>query len=304
MAEKTLRPAPLRPGDRIAVIGGSYYAKMTREQLEHGVRKMGLEPVIFESAQAQHGPFAGPDSLRAHDINAAFADDSIKGIVPIKGGYGSHRVLPLLDFDLIAKHPKFFGGFSDVTAYINLIRQKCGFETYHMSMVERWERGMDPYTASYVRAMLFGEKIEYKNPEGHELKTVQGGVAEGEICGGNLSLICYSLGTKFEIDTKDKILFVETVNGRPMQLDSFFTQLRNAGKLDDAAGIIFGQFHETVGEPDVIKEWYDRCVEEILLPTGKPIMSGLQIGHADVTMALPIGRRMRLDATNRTLEEI
>ncbi len=294
------RPSPLRPGDRIAVVGGSYLTKMTREQLESGVRKMGLEPVIYESALAKHGPFSGPDWMRARDINAAFADDSIRGIVPMRGGYGSHRVLPLLDFEQIAKHPKFFGGFSDVTAYLNLITQRCGYETYHMPMVEQWETGMDAYTEAYAR----GGKIAYENPAGYALETISGGVAEGEICGGNLSLICYSVGTRFEVDTKDKILFVETVGGRPMQLDAFFCQLRNAGKLDDAAGIILGEFTATHGDPQVIRTQYELVVEEILKPTGKPIMRGLAIGHGSVSMSLPIGRRMRLDADNCTLTEL
>ncbi|MBQ7625408.1 MAG: LD-carboxypeptidase [Clostridia bacterium] len=298
------RPSPLRPGDRIAVVGGSSYTEMTREQLESGVRKMGLEPVIFESALSKHGPFAGPDDLRARDINAAFADDSIKGIVPMRGGYGSHRSLPYIDFELISKHPKFFGGYSDVTAYINNITQRCGFETYHMPMVESWEKGMDAYTESYVRAMLFGEKTGYKNPPGYDMNTINGGVAEGEICGGNLSLICYSLGTKFEIDTRGKILFVETVNGRPTQLDAFFTQLRNAGKLDDAAGIMLGQFTDTVGEPEEIKERFELVLNEILIPTKKPMIKGLMIGHGKIKMSLPIGRRMRLDADRCTLTEV
>ena len=297
-------PSPLRPGDRIAVVGGSSYTEMTREELEEGVRKMGLEPVIFESALLRHGPFSGPDALRARDINAAFADDSIKGVVPMRGGYGSHRALPYIDFDLIAKHPKFFGGYSDVTAYLNLITQRCGFETYHMPMVGEWKTGLDAYTESYVRAMLFGEKIKYKNPEGYSMETVNGGVAEGEICGGNLSLICYSLGTKYEIDTRGKILFVETVHGRPIQLDAFFTQLRNAGKFDDAAGIMLGQFTDTVGEPDAIKEQFELVLNEILIPTKKPMIKGLMIGHGKIKMSLPIGRRMRLDADKRTITEI
>ena len=304
MNMKPKRPAPLRPGDKLAVVGGSYSARVSREALEKGVRSLGLEPVIFESAQAKHGPYAGDDAMRARDINAAFADDSIKGIVPMRGGYGALRALPMLDLDMIKKHPKVFGGFSDVTAYLNTFTRKCGFETYHLPMVEHWARGMDPYTEAYVRAMLFGEKIEYKNPEGFELTTVNGGVAEGEICGGNLSLICYSIGTPFEIDTRGKILLIEDVTGRPGQLDCFFTQLRNAGKLDAAAGIMLGQFTGTIGEPEQIKTQYELTVNEILIPTGKPIISGLQIGHEETSMSLPIGRRMRLDATNKTLTEV
>ena len=292
-----LRPEPLKKGDRLAVIGASSPTDKTPEQLAGAVEKMGFVPVIFTSATARQNYLSGSDELRAHDINAAFADDSIKGIVSTRGGYGSHRVLPLLDYEMIKKHPKFFGGYSDITAYICVLNQICGMEAYHMPMVGAWASGMDIYTESYVKAMLFGEKIEYKNPAGFALFGMNGGKAQGTLCGGNLSLIASSLGTPYEMDTKGKILFIEEVGEAPYHVDKMLTHMRNAGKFDDAAGIIFGQFTDCKGEPG--SNWnvsVDQIIYELVVPSGKPIIKGVMCGHGTPTMSLPMGREFCMDA--------
>lgn len=294
-----LRPEPLKKGDRLAVIGASSPTDKTPDELAGAVEKMGLEPVIFTSASSRHFYLAGTDELRAHDINEAFADDSIKGIVSTRGGYGSHRVLPLLDYEMIKAHPKFFGGYSDITAYICAINQLCGFEAYHMPMVGAWAGGMDIYTESYVKAMLFGEKIEYKNPAGCRLLGMNGGRAEGIICGGNLSLIASSMGTPYEMDTKGKILFIEEVGEEPYHVDKMFTQLRNAGKFDDCAGIIFGQFTRCSDKDG--GNWnvsIDQLIYELVVPAGKPIIKGVMCGHGTPTLSLPMGRKFFMDANS------
>lgn len=294
-----IRPNPLKKGDRLAVIGASSPTSTAPDVLASAVEKMGFEPVLFTSATAKHNYLSGTDELRAHDINAAFADDSIQGIVSTRGGYGSHRVLPLLDYEMIKKHPKFFGGYSDITAYICAINQICGFEAYHMPMVGAWASGMDIYTESYVKAMLFGEKIEYKNPAGCRLLGMNGGKAEGIICGGNLSLIASSLGTPYEMDTKGKILFIEEVGEAPYHVDKMLTHMRNAGKFDDAAGIIFGQFTECSDKDG--GSWnvsMDQIIYELVVPSGKPIIKGVMCGHGTPTMSLPMGRKFFMDANS------
>ena len=161
-----IRPKSLQPGDRLAVLCGSSPTSKSAEELMQAVRDMGLEPVLYPSATARHGFLSGVDAIRAADINAAFADESIKGIVCTRGGYGFHRILPLLDWKTIKKNPKIFGGYSDVTAMLNALNQICGMESYHMPMVGAWSDGLDEYSAPFVKAMLFGEPVEYVNPEG------------------------------------------------------------------------------------------------------------------------------------------
>lgn len=292
-----IRPKHLQPGDRVAVLGGSSPTSKTAEELTKAVRDMGLEPVLYPSATAKHGFLSGTDAMRAADINAAFADDSIKGIICTRGGYGFHRILPLLDWKTIKKHPKLFGGYSDVTAMLNALNQICGMESYHMQMVGAWSDGLDEYTAPFVKSILFGEPVEFVNPEGSPITTIVPGKAKGRLCGGNLSLLAASMGTPYEIDTKGKILFIEEVGELPYSVDGMLTTLRNGGKFDDAAGIILGGF-TNCGEKEGSLGGLslEEIFQELIAPAGKPTISGVVCGHCTPSMSLPMGRLFKMDA--------
>ena len=296
-----IRPKSLQPGDRLAVLCGSSPTSKTSDELMQAVRDMGLEPVLYPSATAKHGFLSGVDAIRAADINAAFADTSIKGIVCTRGGYGFHRILPLLDWKTIKKNPKIFGGYSDVTAMLNALNQICGMESYHMPMVGAWGDGLDEYSAPFVKSMLFGEPVEYVNPEGSPITTLVPGKAKGRLCGGNLSLLAASLGTPYEIDTKGKILFIEEIGERPYKVDGMLTHLRNAGKFDDAAGIILGGFTNCADKEGVIGGLsLEDIYGELIVPAGKPTISGVVCGHCSPTMSLPMGRLFKMDAAAGT----
>ena len=240
---------------------------------------------------------SGTDAIRAADINAAFADPSIKGIICTRGGYGFHRILPLLDWKTIKKNPKLFGGYSDVTAMLNALNQICGMESYHMQMVGAWGDGLDEYTAPFVKSILFGEPVEFVNPEGSPITTIVPGKAKGRLCGGNLSLLAASLGTPYEIDTKGKILFIEEVGERPYKVDGMLTNLRNGGKFDDAAGIILGAFTDCADKEGTIGGLsLEDIYRELIVPAGKPTISGVVCGHCTPSMSLPMGRLFKMDA--------
>lgn len=290
-------------GARVAVLGPS--SSVTEDKLAAGVealRALGFEPVVYESARSMHGYFAGMDAVRAADINAAFADKSIDGIIATRGGYGGNRVLPLLDFDMIAKNPKFFAGYSDITAYHIAFNQRCGLVTYHMPMVTALP-GACEYSLAGIKAMLFGTAANYKNPEGYPRETLVPGTAEGVLCGGNLSLIVASLGTPWEIDTRGKLLFFEDVGERPYRIDGMLTQLRNAGKFADCAGILIGDFSDCDPKPDEKTLSLDELIDEIIKPAGKPTIKGVRCGHCSPTMSLPLGKRFRMDAGACTFGE-
>ena len=296
-----IRPKTLQPGDRLAVLCGSSPTSKSAEELMQAVRDMGLEPVLYPSATAKHGFLSGVDAIRAADINAAFADESIKGIVCTRGGYGFHRILPLLDWKTIKKNPKIFGGYSDVTAMLNALNQICGMESYHMPMVGAWSDGLDEYSAPFVKATLFGEPVEYVNPEGSPITTLVPGKAKGRLCGGNLSLLAASLGTPYEIDTKGKILFIEEIGERPYKVDGMLTHMRNAGKFDDAAGIILGGFTDCADKEGVIGGLtLEDIYQELIVPAGKPTISGVVCGHCHPSMSLPMGRLFKMDAAAGT----
>lgn len=297
-----IRPESLFRGARVSLIAPSGPVRIERlEPAIESVKNLGLVPVVYGSCYEKHGYLAGDDNLRAGDINAAFADPSIDGILCMRGGYGAQRILPLLDFRMIKNNPKFFCGYSDVTALHIVFNQICGFETYHTPMpATELYKGLDDYSIYFYSKMLFNHrKGELYHPGGEPFDCVVQGVCEGELTGGNLSVVVASLGTPYEIDTRNKIIFLEDIGEEVYSIDRMLTQLRNAGKLSECKGIILGQWTdcEDNGETSL----YDgltlqQVIEEIIVPEGKPCIGHVACGHSLPTMSLPMGAIVRVDA--------
>ena len=298
-------PEKLRKGDKAALLGGSGpVSEFSLEQMEQAVRDMGLEPVSYPSASARHGYLAGDDQMRARDIMSAFCDPEIKGILTIRGGYGFARILPLLDFEEIRKHPKFFMGYSDVTAMHTALNQKADLATMHMIMVSAWLKDQDEYTMEQVRKALFEDvNGELKDPQDYpERKTLVSGKGEGILCGGNLTLLSQSLGTPWEIDTKGRILFIEETDEPWWKIDGMINQLRNAGKLKEASGIVFGSWNHCGEDADPERTLdIDEILKELVIPEGTPCFKGIACGHSMPSMVLPLGRKAVLDADHCSL---
>ena len=297
-------PKPLYPGARVALVAPA--SAVPEEKLQPAldyVRSLGLEGVVYPSCYFANrdGYLAASDAQRARDLNDAFADPSIDGIWCIRGGYGGHRILPLLDRDMICRNPKWFGGYSDVTALHTYFNQACGFETYHCTMPST-EPNPDEFTLTWLKKALFGDlQGELAYPDGQRPQTLVGGIVSGVLCGGNLSLLAASLGTPWEIDTRDKILFLEDIGEKTYRVDGMLTQLRNAGKFRDCAGIILGAWTDCPPEyPDktlLLPEIFD----QLIVTAGKSAICGVACGHVLPTMALPLGRRCTLDADRGTM---
>lgn len=298
-----IAPKPLFPGARVALLCPA--GAVPEERLGPAVaavRALGLHPELYESCRARHGYLAGPDALRAGDLNRAFADPAIDGILPLRGGYGSNRILPLLDWETIRSRPKYFGGYSDCTALHIAFNQEGGFLTYHTVMpATEYYAPLDAYTMNELCRALFSHLAgPLTNPRGHPLKILAGGTAAGPLCGGNLSLLADSLGTPWELDTAGKILFIEEVSEPPYRIDAMLTQLRNAGKFDCCAGILLGSFTGCMSEVPSQDPPLEEIFRELLLPAGKPIVSQLSCGHTRPTMALPLGAVLTMNANGRT----
>lgn len=297
-------PKPLFQGARVALLAPA--SAVPEEKLEPAlcyVRSLGMEPVVYPSCYFANrdGYLAATDAQRAKDINNAFADASIDGIWCIRGGYGGHRILPLLDTETIRKNPKWFGGYSDVTALHTYFNQVCGFETYHVTMPST-EPDPDEFTLGWLKKALFGSLTdELKAPEGQKPSTLVGGSCEGMLCGGNLSLLAASLGTPWEIDTKGKILFLEDIGEKTYRVDSMLTQLRNAGKFRDCAGIILGAWTDCPPEYPEKTLLLPEIFEHLIVPAGKPCICDVACGHILPTLSLPLGRNCRLDADSCTI---
>ncbi len=299
-----IKPTPLFPGARVALVAPA--SAVPENKLEPAlelVRALGMEPVTYPSCfyENRNGYFAATDAQRARDINDAFADPAIDGVWCIRGGYGAHRLQPLLDAQLIRNNPKWFGGYSDVTALHLFLNQVCGQETYHCTMAST-EPHPDEYTLNYLKKALFGSLTGPLTwPEGHSVRTVVPGTAEGILCGGNLSLVVASLGTPWEIDTKGKILFLEDVGEKTYRLDSFLTHLRNAGKFEDCAGILLGAWTDCPPEIPERTLTIEEIVEELIVPADKPAMMDIPCGHCETTLALPMGRGIAMDGKSLIL---
>ena len=295
-----IEAAPLFPGARVALTAPA--SAVPAERLQPAldfVRALGLEPVVYPSCyfENRHGYFAADDAQRARELNEAFADDSIHGVWCIRGGYGAHRLLPLLDFDVIRAHPKRFLGYSDVTALHIAFNQTCGFMTYHTIMPSTEHHGADEFSMDRLKKALFGSLAgPLENPPGMSLTALVPGKASGRLCGGNLSLIAASMGTPWELDTRGKLLFLEDIGEKTYRIDSMLTQLRNAGKFDECAGVILGAW------TDCPPEYPEKTLElpeifgELIVPAGKPAVMGLACGHTLPTLSLPLGARVELDA--------
>ena len=294
-----LTPKPLFNGARVALIAPA--GPVPPEKFGPAVRaveELGLKPIVFESCRRAHGYFAGSDQMRADDINTAFADPCIDGILCVRGGYGAQRLINRIDFDLIRSHPKYFSGYSDITALHIMINQSCGFVTYHTPMpsTELYD-GVDEYTLDYLKKTLFGEPTgQLINPANMPVKTLVGGCARGVLTGGNLSLVASSLGTPYEIDTRDKILFLEDVDEEPYRIDGMINHLKTAGKFRDCAGILLGYWTRCEAENPEKSLTLDQVFEELIVPEHKPAIMNLACGHKLPSLSLPLGKEIELNS--------
>lgn len=296
------KPAPLKKGDQVAITAPA--SPVSASILEKAVRSiyaLDLVPIVMPSCHLTHGYLAGPDAVRADDLNRAFMDPDIAGIFCLRGGYGTMRILPLLDLDAIRSHPKIFVGYSDITALHIVFNQLCGFITFHGPMPNTGYDQLDSFSLESLRNCLFSKSLpaSVENPPDHSLHTLYPGKASGILTGGNLSLLSGTLGSPYEIDTRGKILFLEEVGERPYRLDRGLTALSLAGKFRDCAGIILGTFTDCLEPPsDTLSEStsisdtslsLSRIIHEVILPWKKPVISNFQAGHSYPQSTLPLG---------------
>lgn len=309
-----LKPKALRAGDLVGVVApGTAVPDPDRLAL--------VEPTLrFFNLRAKLGNYVGRGtghvsrtvSERIDDLHAMFRDPEVRAVFCIRGGYGSMQLLDRLDYDLIRRNPKIFVGYSDITALHLAINRHAGLVTFHGPIVLS---SFTEYTQRSFRQALFDARPAGKltnpvesnalRPE-HPLRTIRGGTATGRLVGGNLSLITALMGTPYEIETRGRILFLEDVGEEPYRIDRMLTQLRLAGKLDSAAGIVFGECSECgPGDYKPSFAWdstLGEVLDQILGSVRVPVLTGLTIGHTADQLTLPLGVIATLNADEKTLE--
>ena len=297
-----LKGKRLQYGDTIGLIGpsGAVRTEGAVDRAIQYMKDMGFSVKVGESAHAKYGYLSGTDEVRARDLNAMFADPEVDAIVCTRGGYGTMRMLDLLDYDMIRKNPKVFVGFSDITALHIAFQERCGLVTFHGPMATRWnDEFPDGFTKpAFLNAVMNAEPLgELHNAPGyHARETVNPGSAEGVLVGGNLSLIAGTIGTPYEINTKDRILFIEEIGERTYCVDRMLTQLRLAGKFNDCAGVVFGDFADCPVEYPEFGLTLAEVIRDVAAPCLKPMFTGLQAGHVSPKLTLPFGVKVKMDA--------
>ncbi|MDR0659202.1 MAG: LD-carboxypeptidase [Prevotellaceae bacterium] len=310
-----IKPKRLKSGDTIGLVAPAW--KLTDNQLENAKKHMetlGFKPYYTSRATGGYGYFGNTDKERAADVNEMFANPDIDGIMCIRGGYGCARILDMIDYDMIRKNPKVFQGYSDITALSNAISQQTGLVTFHGPQATTIYREYNTYQFKNV-VMNPSDRYLIENADGDlerakehsvsERYTIVAGEASGPLAGGNLMLVTSVVGTPWEVDSKDKIVFFEEVDEEPYRIDGMLTQLINSGKLQQAAGIVFGicigcERPEKTDAPDsfTLRE----VIEDRIKPLGIPAAYGLSFGHNIHNFTIPIGINARFNADAMQLE--
>lgn len=299
-------PAPLRPGDRVALVAPCGVVDVDR--LEAGaatLRDWGYEPVELPHVRDRHGHVAGRDDARLADLQAAVDDADLRAIWVVRGGYGLTRIVDRLDLAGLRAEPRWVIGFSDVTALLHAVWRGAGLVSCHGQFAGRAHLvDGHPDAASHLRGLLAGDVASGVLPalDGHPAPTaVAPGRGTGALLGGNLAVTAAGIGTPNQLDTRGAVLLLEDVNEPPYKLDRLLTQLRGAGLLAHVAGVVLGTFIGCDPEPAIASGTVAEVVHDRLADLGVPVLAGLPVGHQDRHLALPHGATVTLDADAGTI---
>ena len=300
--KEPLLPPRLQRGDIIGIISPS---SPPREDVDvlRGIATLsdgGFYLRIGNSVGAREGYLAGTDDLRANDLMAMFADERVRAIFATRGGYGAARILGMLDYAFIRRHPKILVGFSDITALSLGLYANTGLVTFAGPMVAaEFASGMDADTAEALWRMLRRKTESQRLPRCDDVQAMAEGVAEGTLLGGNLAVLCSLIGTPWLPDLKGAILFLEDVGESVYRIDRMMLQLRESGVLRGLAGVLFGSF-TAIPDDNQQRELAD-VLKEYVLPLEIPVLTGIPFGHIPHKITLPIGARVRMDTQLRSV---
>ena len=301
-SKKLIRPEKLQKGDVVGVVAPA--GPVEKEYLDKGLkvlRGMKLEPLLGKHVMSRRGYLAGKDEDRAKDLLDMFENKDVKAIFCARGGYGVNRLLPWLKPNVIRKNPKILVGASDLTLLLLYLYQKCSLIGFHGPMVAgNFGRHPMKKTKKQFFDLLTGHS-EGKWMQSSKACTLIPGVAKGELVGGCLTLLCRSLKTPFEIQTRNKILLIEDVNEAPYRIDGMLWQLKTAGKFKDIKGIVLGEMidcHPGKSGNGLLGQIYQEIFEDLSVP----IISNFPIGHGKEMWTLPFGVEATLDTQAKSIQ--
>ena len=282
-------PSYLKQGDKIGIVATARL--ISQEELQPAIdilRSWGLEVVLGKNLFNTNNQYAGTDAERAEDLQTMLDDRSVKAVISARGGYGTVRIIDKLDFTQFKNNPKWMIGYSDITVLHSHIHN-LGIETIHATMLINFTKNKE--ATDSLRKVLFGETINYET-KSNELN--RNGNAEGELIGGNLSLLYALTGSVSDINTGGKILFIEDLDEYLYHIDRMMMNLKRSGKLDNLEGLIVGGMTDM--KDNTIP--FGKTAEEIILDSVReynyPVCFNFPAGHIDRNLALHFGRKVML----------
>ena len=295
-----IKPHRLEVGDTIAFCAPSGFLDSTRMSLaKKRLIEKGFYIVHNDSLFRNWGYLAGRDNVRANELMRHFKDKSIKAIFPGTGGYGATRILSLLDFDVIGENPKIFIGFSDITALHIAMNNHSNLVTFHTPNPMYGigsENGLEPISELYFWSLIMNNEDGYEIPfdiygDSLMVKILVPGVSSGVLVGGNLSLICSTMGSGYEINTENKILFIEDVGESPYRVDRYLQELKLAGKFNKLKGVIIGRFSRRDSEqPDMLTDFkMEEVFDQYFSNFNVPVIYNFPSGHGSKNISIPLG---------------
>ena len=309
VSKPRILPRALKKGDLIGLVTPG--SPITKEQLDGAIQKLedlGFRTYHKESVLSEYGYMAGKDPERADELMHMFTNEEVKGIWCVRGGYGSIRILSRLDYEKIQQNPKVFIGYSDITALLTTIYEQTGLVTYHGPV---GISDFNKFTVNSLEKVIMNPEQKFrfpykrdkgtrKNPE-FDRYTLYGGEAEGLLIGGNISVLDSMIGSRFEPDFENKIVYLEEIEEKTYRLDKMLFHLLEATNLKRAAGIAMGVMGgcNINDEPRLtLKE----AIWDLLAPLEMPISYGLSFGHIEQIITLPNGIKASLNADRNSLK--
>lgn len=310
-APGTLLAPRLKLGDTLGLVSPAN-ATFEREPLKIAVESLqalGFKVKLGRHVDARRGPFGGTDAQRAADINAMFADDGVAGLIALTGGSGCNRIVDQLDYDLIKRKPKFFGGFSDLTSLVNAIHRQTGLVTFHSPVAgSEWN---DFSVQSFKAVAMNAEAAVLRNPvvkpvddlvaREERITTIRPGKARGRLVGGNLTVLASLAGSAYFPDCRGAILFLEDINEYIYRIDRCLSTLRLTGSLGQLAGVVLGRFTKCEPGDGYGSLTLDEVFDDYFLPLNVPVFRGAAIGHIKRKLTVPVGVAAEIDADVGTI---
>ena len=306
-----IKPPRLNHGDTIGIVAPAS-APIDAKAIDRSVKvlqSLGFKVKLGKHLRKKQGFLAGSDEERLGDLMSMFRDPEVKAILCVRGGYGTARLLPLLDYKVIRANPKIFVGYSDITSLHCAFLKKANLVTFHGPMLHSdfCKKDMPDFTLqSFLNTLTqpYAAGSICKTYHG-KISVLRRGKASGRLLGGNISLLCTTLGTPYQPSFKKKILFLEDLDEAPYRFDRMLTHLLNAGVLQQVAGVAVGLNRNCIDPQAKKRKQYWQTVEDVLkerlAPLKVPVVAGLPFGHVPLNATLPMGVQAELDGTNGDL---